>query len=471
MDDEHRQVHSETLRMFLSKLEIVTAILQRLQKQASNESGLDAAAWRVKYAFKKEGLDKAIEELEIWQRTADQSWFLLMKMADPQIDAALARYDATVDHLSVAAAIPSTIAIRSGLQEAGTSATAGSGLTINAEELSRMSVWPVPYSHALCAQRLHSTGETTTYVLNNIRCQPLAKYNVIKKDARDLVRKLQHKDPSSFGLLSCKGLATPSSVPVATPGAPEPEVTFTIVFRAPPCAGEPRSLRDLLLHTATPSSLSTKFDMARELAKSVSFVHTFGFVHKNIRPESVLVYPGGSGQDQSMFLLGLENFRREDGWTQRRGDDALDRNLYRHPSRQGDSPQEDYVMQHDIYSLGVCLLEIGFWNSFVQYDAADGRPIPSDLLGLPPSASPTQLAYVLQTSGTHELLRLARSQLPRHMGTKYAEIVETCLTCLEPYNADFGDAREFEDEDGIRVGARYIAKVSTSRQKAKGDCH
>src|SRR3569833_4130794 len=164
MDDEHRQVHSETLRMFLSKLEIVTAILQRLQKQASNESGLDAAAWRVKYAFKKEGLDKAIEELEIWQRTADQSWFLLMKMADTQISAALARSAATVDHLSVAAAIPSTIAIRSGLQEAGSSATAGSGLTINAEELSRMSVWHVPYSHALCAQRLHSTGETTTYV-------------------------------------------------------------------------------------------------------------------------------------------------------------------------------------------------------------------------------------------------------------------------------------------------------------------
>ena len=48
------------------------------------------------------------------------------------------------------------------------------------------------------------------------------------------------------------------------------------------------------------------------------------------------------------------------------------------------------------------------------------------------------------------------------MGSKYAEIVETCLTCLEPDNVDFGDQREFEDEDGIRVGVRYIEKVSVT---------
>ena len=34
-------------------------------------------------------------------------------------------------------------------------------------------------------------------------------------------------------------------------------------------------------------------------------------------------------------------------------------------------------MQHDIYSLGVCLLEIGLWESFVEYSQEDeelGRP-------------------------------------------------------------------------------------------------
>ena len=32
-------------------------------------------------------------------------------------------------------------------------------------------------------------------------------------------------------------------------------------------------------------------------------------------------------------------------------------------------------MQHDVYSLGVCLLEIGLWRSFVAY-SSDSAPVP-----------------------------------------------------------------------------------------------
>lgn len=46
------------------------------------------------------------------------------------------------------------------------------------------------------------------------------------------------------------------------------------------------------------------------------------------------------------------------------------------------------------------------------------------------------------------------------MGTIYSEVVVTCLTCLDPENADFGNEDEFQDEDGILVGVRYIEKVS-----------
>jgi hypothetical protein len=55
---------------------------------------------------------------------------------------------------------------------------------------------------------------------------------------------------------------------------------------------------------------------------------------------------------------------------------------------------------------------------------------------------------------------LARTKLPRRTGTNYAEIVETCLTCLDDDNIDFGDESEFVDEDGILVGVRYFGKVS-----------
>jgi hypothetical protein len=172
-------------------------------------------------------------------------------------------------------------------------------------------------------------------------------------------------------------------------------------------------------------------------------------------------------------LEGFENFRREDGWTRRRGDDTLERSVYRHPSRQGSSPREDYVMQHDIYSLGVCLLEVGLWGSFIEYrpaaagqgDAGDPPvvPVPSPFLGLPvdvvDESSSSRVFSFLETKGKDHMVTLARERLPGCMGSRYTEIVETCLTCLDPKNADFGDASEFEDEDGIRVGVRYIEKV------------
>ena len=34
------------------------------------------------------------------------------------------------------------------------------------------------------------------------------------------------------------------------------------------------------------------------------------------------------------------------------------------------------------------------------------------------------------------------------------------MTCLDESNLDFGNRSEFEDEDGVLVGVRYIEKVS-----------
>lgn len=240
----------------------------------------------------------------------------------------------------------------------------------------------------------------------------------------------------------------------------EPWVAFTMVFRLPPGGGTPRSLRYLLLNGPSPVSLSTRFDIARELAKSVTYVHSFGFVHKNIRPEAILNIGYTLAGHHAMYLLGFEDFRHEDGWTKRRGDDAVEKNLYRHPSRQGSSPREDYVMQHDIYSLGVCLLEVGLWQSFVEYpDQSRGCSL-SPLLGLAVDLTDVvQVLRFLETEGKDYLVHLAASQLPQVMGTKYTEFVQTCLKSLDLGNTDFGDQSEFEDSDGVRVGVRYIEKV------------
>ena len=54
-----------------------------------------------------------------------------------------------------------------------------------------------------------------------------------------------------------------------------------------------------------------------------------------------------------MFLVGFGQLRMEHGVTQRVGDNSWEKNLYRRPTQQQVHLEEDYVMQHDTYSLGV----------------------------------------------------------------------------------------------------------------------
>lgn len=69
-----------------------------------------------------------------------------------------------------------------------------------------MTTYPIQHSPAQIAERVHSTGQTSTYVLNDIPCKPFTKYDIIKKNARDLAQKLQHDDPHTFGLSPAKEL-------------------------------------------------------------------------------------------------------------------------------------------------------------------------------------------------------------------------------------------------------------------------
>jgi hypothetical protein len=99
-------------------------------------------------------------------------------------------------------------------------------------------------------------------------------------------------------------------------------------------------------------------------------VHLHDFVHKNICPETTLCLCKGQEEESSplVCLVGFQVVRNVDGKTNttKIGDKHR---LYCHPSLQG-VEKTDYVMQHDIYSLGVCLLEIGLWESMLLQQLA-----------------------------------------------------------------------------------------------------
>ncbi|OCT50316.1 hypothetical protein CLCR_06857 [Cladophialophora carrionii] len=104
---------------------------------------------------------------------------------------------------------------------------------------------------------------------------------------------------------------------------------------------------------------------------------------------------------------------------------AWTRNLYRHPKVQQGSVQGN--MGHDIYSMGVCLLEIGLWKSFVEVE--NNHYVPSQL---------AEKAGVSIDKGKNDatqiktkLVEIAEEDLPAIMGDGYTRLVVACLTCLD----------------------------------------
>lgn len=65
------------------------------------------------------------------------------------------------------------------------------------------------------------------------------------------------------------------------------------------------------------------------------------------------------------YITGFEFSRPTLGATEVMVDFDIERNLYRHPDRQG-SPMANFSKIHNLYALGVVLLEIGMWESITS---------------------------------------------------------------------------------------------------------
>jgi hypothetical protein len=160
------------------------------------------------------------------------------------------------------------------------------------------------------------------------------------------------------------------------------------------------------------------------------------FVHKSIRSSNVLIAysaPFSSGPtanltsspDQSSvlqstegpqigtpYLVGFSYARR--GTARSTGSSRADwRNeIYRHPERQaaelGIDPEVYYKPYHDIYSLGVVLLELGLWERLdTTYEA--------------------QLKRATANQRRDRLVDLAGEHLPSKVGSTFSKIVKGCL--------------------------------------------
>jgi serine/threonine protein kinase len=183
--------------------------------------------------------------------------------------------------------------------------------------------------------------------------------------------------------------------------------------------------------------LEARLQLAISISIAVAYLHAMSFVHKLIRSSNILItysapLPSGpttaslsSSPDQSSvlqsaegpqigtpYLAGFSYARR--GTARSTGSSRADwRNeIYRHPERQaaelGVDPEVYYKPYHDVYSLGVVLLELGLWERLdTTYEA--------------------QLKRATASQRRDRLIDLASRHLSSKVGSTFSRIVRGCL--------------------------------------------
>ncbi|KAL1637768.1 hypothetical protein SLS56_000323 [Neofusicoccum ribis] len=162
-------------------------------------------------------------------------------------------------------------------------------------------------------------------------------------------------------------------------------------------------------------SLPLRFKIAQSIANSLAALHADKWVHKSFRSGSIVFFKDSdSNVDYSSpYLVNFEYSRAASAATAWTSDEDVMKNLYRHPDRQR-PPQRSFNQIHDLYALGIVLLEIGTWSPISAI-----RHRLQERLGQNTFLSPENLAECYT--------EIASRDLPHTMGPSYAEAVATCL--------------------------------------------
>ncbi|CAG7932048.1 unnamed protein product [Penicillium olsonii] len=441
LGEEYRDLLERMLPVFEKRLQNAVRELSKLEKKQPilggsellDKSGKLRAA---NYALsKKQALEKAVQDLQSWQQKIDPSWYLTLRIVDRDLmkDQLIKRRG--TENLSVARHVLDVLQVDTHPPD---------HVFLPEDKIHSATHSDIPYS----TSKVIKVPGLGNFILDSADCSSRKDAQLFRKNVQNLAMKLQRVDADSFHLLKCHGVAHVN----------DPETkqlrSLDFVFHFPKGCLQPRSLRSHLLSRAT-HSLSDRIGLAKQLAESITYIHVLVFVHKNIRPETVLIFEKGDTHLGPLYLLGFRAFRLVDNKTFRLGNSVWSENIYQHPDRQGSNPNADYTMQHDIYSLGVCLLEIGLWESFVSKEG-HGSPL---LAGFEHDPS----AFIGERSMKDHFTTLAREKLPIRMGEMFTEVVVNCLTCMDETNEDFGNQSEFESSDGILIGVKYVKKVKCTR--------
>ncbi|QRW12923.1 hypothetical protein RhiLY_11922 [Ceratobasidium sp. AG-Ba] len=276
------------------------------------------------------------------------------------------------------------------------------------------------------------------------------------KIAQQVIQTLRRMPSEHWPILSCYGAVKVDNI---SSGPSGPHTDLHILYMFPETVSplrRPDTLESLLLqreyyNPLSPGSLppkqplTSRLRLAKEVAHAVLFVHIGGLVHKNIHPGTILISSAanawGPGAVDCIlgraFLVGFIESRGVRHWSAPPpgSTDDWSRSIYKHPNRKETDLYTRYDMLHDIYALGVVLLEIGTWESILKLFRRE------NIFSLSVDKIPEDAAQMKA-----DIIRHARATLPLCMGNLYTEVVVDCLTCMD-------------EQTESALGAKYIQMV------------
>jgi hypothetical protein len=140
---------------------------------------------------------------------------------------------------------------------------------------------------------------------------------------------------------------------------------FGLVFEPPCTEKQPQPISLLTCFADKKVTLGTKIAIAQQLTQWLMYLHVVNWLHKGLRSAAVLFFPEtpDSRDLGKPFVTGFEFSRVADkGTTLGPTVDDIQRSFYVHPHYLGYKRQLGFLKTYDMYSLGVILVEIAYWQ-------------------------------------------------------------------------------------------------------------
>ena len=197
-----------------------------------------------------------------------------------------------------------------------------------------------------------------------------------------------------------------------------------------------------------------RLTIARVLCQNILNLHASGWVHKNIRSSNIILVPASPKNvledSRSLphryvqYLKGFEFSRPQLERSSGRANFDPSTNLYRHPERQN-VPDTRFMKEHDLYAVGVVLLEIGLWETVTR------------LFQKHVEAARQNQPFPLPNTIRDSLLRRAGKI---SLGPDYSAAVTACLT------GDFGVEKDNKQQANLGLAFRQqVLDVIVARSK------